>query len=74
MRAAVIEELARPLVVQDVPEPRCPADGAIVRDGQRHLPYGLGFVVEQLLVGRPSGQCSLRFGARICRCCRGSRL
>ncbi|BDY31983.1 alcohol dehydrogenase catalytic domain-containing protein [Mycolicibacterium mageritense] len=31
MRAAVIEELARPLVVRDVPDPSCPADGAIVR-------------------------------------------
>ncbi len=31
MRAAVIEELGRPLVVRDVAEPSCPADGAIVR-------------------------------------------
>lgn len=31
MRAAVIEELGQPLVVQDVPEPTCPPDGAIVR-------------------------------------------
>ncbi|MUL49011.1 alcohol dehydrogenase catalytic domain-containing protein [Mycobacterium sp. CBMA293] len=31
VRAAVIEELAQPLVVHDVPEPLCPADGAIVR-------------------------------------------
>ncbi|MFD9066266.1 alcohol dehydrogenase catalytic domain-containing protein [Kitasatospora purpeofusca] len=33
MRAAVIEELHRPLVLQDVPDPVCPPDGAIVRVG-----------------------------------------
>jgi D-arabinose 1-dehydrogenase-like Zn-dependent alcohol dehydrogenase len=33
MRAAVIEELNRPLVVQDVPDPECPSDGAILRVG-----------------------------------------
>ncbi|ORA26041.1 alcohol dehydrogenase catalytic domain-containing protein [Mycobacterium aquaticum] len=31
MRAAVIEEIGRPLVIQDVPAPHCPTDGAIVR-------------------------------------------
>jgi len=33
MRAAVVEELNRPLVVQNVPDPECPPDGAIVRVG-----------------------------------------
>ncbi|MED7947876.1 alcohol dehydrogenase catalytic domain-containing protein [Streptomyces sp. BE303] len=33
MRAAVIEELHKPLVIRDVPEPACPPDGAIVRVG-----------------------------------------
>ena len=33
MRAAVVEELNRPLVVQNVPDPECPHDGAIVRVG-----------------------------------------
>ncbi|MFB8238068.1 alcohol dehydrogenase catalytic domain-containing protein [Kitasatospora purpeofusca] len=33
MRAAVIEELHRPLVLSDVPDPACPPDGAIVRVG-----------------------------------------
>lgn len=33
MRAAVIEELNKPLVVRDVPDPECPPDGAIVRVG-----------------------------------------
>ncbi|WP_406110039.1 alcohol dehydrogenase catalytic domain-containing protein [Kitasatospora purpeofusca] len=33
MRAAVIEELHRPLVLQNVPDPVCPPDGAIVRVG-----------------------------------------
>ena len=33
MRAAVIEELNRPLVVKQVPDPECPADGAILRVG-----------------------------------------
>ena len=31
MRAAVLEELRRPLVVREIPDPECPADGAIVR-------------------------------------------
>ncbi|MUL80859.1 alcohol dehydrogenase catalytic domain-containing protein [Mycobacterium sp. CBMA247] len=31
VRAAVVEEIGRPLVIQDVPEPHCPPDGAIVR-------------------------------------------
>jgi len=31
MRAAVIEELNKPLVVKDVPDPICPPDGAIVK-------------------------------------------
>ncbi|MBT2207098.1 zinc-binding dehydrogenase [Actinomadura sp. NEAU-AAG7] len=31
MRAAVIEELNKPLVVREVPDPDCPPDGAIVR-------------------------------------------
>jgi D-arabinose 1-dehydrogenase-like Zn-dependent alcohol dehydrogenase len=31
MRAAVIEQLNRPLVVEQVPDPQCPPDGAIVR-------------------------------------------
>jgi alcohol dehydrogenase len=31
MRAAVIEELGRPLVMREVPDPRCPDDGAIIR-------------------------------------------
>lgn len=31
MRAAVIEELRQPLIVREVPDPQCPADGAIVR-------------------------------------------
>ncbi|WUH98983.1 alcohol dehydrogenase catalytic domain-containing protein [Spirillospora sp. NBC_00431] len=33
MRAAVIEELGRPLEIRDVPVPACPPDGAIVRVG-----------------------------------------
>ncbi|MEV6977578.1 alcohol dehydrogenase catalytic domain-containing protein [Kitasatospora sp. NPDC093806] len=33
MRAAVIEELNKPLVVRDVPDPVCPPDGAILRVG-----------------------------------------
>lgn len=33
MRAAVIEELNRPLVIQEVPDPECPTDGAIIRVG-----------------------------------------
>ena len=33
MRAAVVEELNKPLVVRNVPDPECPADGAIVRVG-----------------------------------------
>ncbi|QEE29607.1 zinc-binding dehydrogenase [Terriglobus albidus] len=33
MRAAVIEELNRPLVIQNVPDPECPPDGAIIRVG-----------------------------------------
>ena len=31
MRAAVIEELNKPLVIREVPDPGCPPDGAIVR-------------------------------------------
>jgi D-arabinose 1-dehydrogenase-like Zn-dependent alcohol dehydrogenase len=31
MRAAVIEKLNEPLIVRQVPDPACPADGAIVR-------------------------------------------
>lgn len=33
MRAAVVEELNQPLVVKNVPDPKCPSDGAIVRVG-----------------------------------------
>lgn len=33
MRAAVVESLNKPLVVQNVPDPQCPPDGAIVRVG-----------------------------------------
>jgi len=33
MRAAVVEELNKPLVVRNVPDPECPPDGAIVRVG-----------------------------------------
>ena len=33
MRAAVVEQLNRPLVVQSVPDPECPPDGAIIRVG-----------------------------------------
>ncbi len=33
MRAAVIEELSKPLVVRNVPDPTCPPDGAILRVG-----------------------------------------
>ena len=33
MRAAVIEELGKPLAVQHVPDPECPSDGAIIRVG-----------------------------------------
>jgi D-arabinose 1-dehydrogenase-like Zn-dependent alcohol dehydrogenase len=33
MRAAVVEELNRPLVIRNVPDPACPPDGAIVRVG-----------------------------------------
>ena len=33
MRAAVVEELNKPLVVRSIPDPECPADGAIVRIG-----------------------------------------
>ena len=31
MRAAVMEAVREPLVVQDVPDPACPPDGAVVR-------------------------------------------
>jgi D-arabinose 1-dehydrogenase-like Zn-dependent alcohol dehydrogenase len=33
MRAAVVEELNKPLVVRNLPDPECPPDGAIVRVG-----------------------------------------
>ncbi|MGO4514615.1 zinc-binding dehydrogenase [Terriglobus sp. 2YAB30_2] len=33
MRAAVVVELGKPLVIQNVPGPECPADGAIIRVG-----------------------------------------
>jgi D-arabinose 1-dehydrogenase-like Zn-dependent alcohol dehydrogenase len=33
MRAAVVEEIRKPLVVREVPDPECAADGAIVRVG-----------------------------------------
>jgi len=33
MRAAVVEALNKPLVVQNVPDPQCPPDGVIVRVG-----------------------------------------
>lgn len=33
MRAAVVEELGKPLVVREVPDPQCPPDGVIVRVG-----------------------------------------
>jgi D-arabinose 1-dehydrogenase-like Zn-dependent alcohol dehydrogenase len=33
MRAAVVEELNKPLIVQNVPDPECPPDGAILRVG-----------------------------------------
>jgi D-arabinose 1-dehydrogenase-like Zn-dependent alcohol dehydrogenase len=33
MRAAVVEELNKPLVVTNVPDPECPGDGAILRTG-----------------------------------------
>ncbi len=33
MRAAVIERLGKPLVVQNVPDPECPPDGAILKVG-----------------------------------------
>ncbi|AJC52639.1 alcohol dehydrogenase catalytic domain-containing protein [Streptomyces sp. 769] len=33
MRAAVIEEFNKPLVIRDVPDPECPPDGAILRVG-----------------------------------------
>jgi len=33
MRAAVIEELGKPLIVKHVPDPECPPDGAIIRVG-----------------------------------------
>ena len=33
MRAAVVEELNKPLVVQNLPDPECPVDGAILRVG-----------------------------------------
>lgn len=33
MRAAVIEELGKPLVIRQIPDPECPADGAIIRVG-----------------------------------------
>jgi D-arabinose 1-dehydrogenase-like Zn-dependent alcohol dehydrogenase len=31
MKAMVMEEVGKPMVVKDCPEPKCPADGAIVR-------------------------------------------
>ena len=31
MKAMVMEEVGKPMVVKDWPEPKCPADGAIVR-------------------------------------------
>ncbi|MCP2170379.1 alcohol dehydrogenase catalytic domain-containing protein [Goodfellowiella coeruleoviolacea] len=33
MRAAVVEELNKPLVVREVPDPRCPPDAVIIRVG-----------------------------------------
>jgi len=33
MRAAVVEELNKPLVIQNVPDPECPQDGAVLRVG-----------------------------------------
>lgn len=33
MRAAIVEELNKPLVVRNVPDPECPPDGAIIRVG-----------------------------------------
>jgi D-arabinose 1-dehydrogenase-like Zn-dependent alcohol dehydrogenase len=33
MRTAVFEEMNRPLVIQDVPDPKCPPAGAIIRVG-----------------------------------------
>ncbi len=35
MRAAVVEELNRPLVVRNVPDPECSPDGAIIRVGAK---------------------------------------
>jgi D-arabinose 1-dehydrogenase-like Zn-dependent alcohol dehydrogenase len=33
MRAAILEELHRPLTVSEVPDPKCPPDGVILRTG-----------------------------------------
>jgi D-arabinose 1-dehydrogenase-like Zn-dependent alcohol dehydrogenase len=33
MRAAVVEELNKPLVVRNIANPQCPPDGAIIRVG-----------------------------------------
>jgi D-arabinose 1-dehydrogenase-like Zn-dependent alcohol dehydrogenase len=33
MRAAIVEELNKPLIVRNVPDPECPPDGAIIRVG-----------------------------------------
>ena len=33
MKAAVVEELRKPLVVRDMPDPKCAPDGAVVRTG-----------------------------------------
>ena len=31
MKALVMEEVGKPMLVKDWPEPKCPSDGAIVR-------------------------------------------
>ena len=31
MRAAVMEAVRKPLVVKEVPDPKCPPDGVIIR-------------------------------------------
>ena len=41
MKALVMEEVGKPMVVKDFPEPKCPPDGAVVRGGQRYLPLRL---------------------------------
>jgi len=36
MRAAVMEAVRKPLIVKEMPDPKCPADGVILRSEVTH--------------------------------------